>query len=100
MLAAHRGDYRGAVLAAVNYGRDADSIASMAGAIAAGLGGMAAVPTEWVDEVERASRIDLRASGRLMGEVVADLVSADARLAAQRAARLAALSQQAPAEHR
>ncbi|MBN9376735.1 MAG: ADP-ribosylglycohydrolase family protein, partial [Cellulomonas sp.] len=100
LLAAHRGDYRGAVLAAVNYGRDADSIASMAGALAAGLGGTAAVPAEWLDEIEQASRIDLHATGRLMAEVTADLVTADARRAAQRAARLAALSRQASTEHR
>jgi len=100
LLAAHRGDYRGAVLAAVNYGRDADSIASMAGALAAGLGGTAAVPTEWLDQIEQASRIDLRATGRLMAEVVADLVAADARRASQRAARLAALSTQAVGEPR
>lgn len=94
LLAAHRGDYRGAVLAAVNYGRDADSIASMAGAVAAGLGGVHAVPAEWLEQVERASRVDLHATGRLMAEVALDLVQADASRAAQRGQRLAALAQQ------
>lgn len=100
LLAAHRGDYRAAVLAAVNYGRDADSIASMAGAVAAGLGGSPAVPTEWLDQVEQASRIDVRATGRLMAEVVTGLVGADARRAAERAARLEALVQQPAGELR
>ncbi|CAL8977900.1 hypothetical protein CELL_02690 [Cellulomonas sp. T2.31MG-18] len=95
LLAAHRGQYRAAVLAAVNYGRDADSIASMAGALAAGLGGSPAVPTEWLDQVEQASRIDVRATGRLMADVVTDLVGVDARRASQRAARLSALVEQA-----
>ncbi len=38
------GDFRPAVLGAVNYGRDADSIATMAGAICAALGGPTVVP--------------------------------------------------------
>lgn len=92
LLAVHRGDYRGAVLAAVNYGRDADSIAVMTGALAAGLGGSAAVPAEWLEQVERASRMDLCATGRLMGEAALDIVRADARRAGERAARLAALA--------
>ncbi|MGW6004335.1 ADP-ribosylglycohydrolase family protein [Oerskovia enterophila] len=86
----HRGDFRGAVLGAVNYGRDADSIAVMAGAIAAGLGGTEVVPTEWLDEIERASRTDVRATGRLMGEVASDILRAD-RETAQ--ARLLALDE-------
>lgn len=86
----HRGDFRGAVLGAVNYGRDADSIAVMAGAITAGLGGTEVVPTEWLDEIERASRTDVRATGRLMGQVAADILRAD-REAAK--ARLLALDE-------
>src|SRR5690606_27494780 len=58
---AHAGDLRAAVLGAVNYGRDADSIATMAGAICGGLGGREAVPAEWVSSIEQASRIDLDA---------------------------------------
>jgi ADP-ribosylglycohydrolase len=82
---AHRGDYRGAVLAAVNYGRDADSIASMAGAVCSGLGGAATVPTAWLDQVEQASRMDLRATGRLMASVVRDLLAAEQARQKQRA---------------
>jgi ADP-ribosylglycohydrolase len=86
----HRGDFRGAVLGAVNYGRDADSIAVMAGAIAAGLGGTEVVPTEWLDEIERASKTDVRATGRLMGEVAGDILRADREAAT---ARLLALDE-------
>ncbi|MEU3310093.1 ADP-ribosylglycohydrolase family protein [Nocardiopsis sp. NPDC055551] len=77
LLLGHRGDYRGSVLAAVNYGRDADSIAVMAGAICAGLGGTSVVPDEWLDPVEEASRMDIRATGHLMGEAAADILRAD-----------------------
>lgn len=72
------GDYRAAVLGAVNYGRDCDSIATMAGAICAGLGGMAVIPAEWADEVARASQIDLAAAGRRLAVVAGRLAAADA----------------------
>lgn len=87
----HRGDYRGAVLAAVNYGRDADSIAAMAGAVCAGLGGADAVPAEWVDAVGEASRMDLRETGRLMAAAATDILRADRQRARARLAELDAL---------
>ncbi|MFD1931984.1 MULTISPECIES: ADP-ribosylglycohydrolase family protein [Nonomuraea] len=58
-----KGDYRDTVLGGVNYGRDADSIASMGGAIAGALGGLSAVPSAWVSQVGTASRTDLVAPG-------------------------------------
>jgi ADP-ribosylglycohydrolase len=68
-LVAAKGDYRDTVLGGVNYGRDADSIASMGGAIAGALGGLAAIPDEWVTRVGEASRTDLLAPGRSIAEV-------------------------------
>jgi hypothetical protein len=91
LLIAHRGDYRGAVLAAVNYGRDADSIAVMAGAVAAGLGGSEVVPTEWLDEIEAASKMDVRETGRLMASAAADILRADRERALGRLAELDAV---------
>jgi ADP-ribosylglycohydrolase len=79
MVLATGGDVRGAVLGGTNYGRDADSIASMAGAIAGALGGIAAVPSDWAAEVGSASRTDLWEPGRVMARVAADLLAADAR---------------------
>ncbi|MEU4575054.1 ADP-ribosylglycohydrolase family protein [Nonomuraea sp. ATR24] len=64
-----KGDYRDTVLGGVNYGRDADSIASMGGAIAGALGGLAAVPAEWVEQVGTASRTDIVGPGRVIAEV-------------------------------
>ncbi|MFG1615052.1 ADP-ribosylglycohydrolase family protein [Nonomuraea wenchangensis] len=69
MLVIAKGDYRDTVLGGVNYGRDADSIASMGGAIAGALGGLAAVPAEWVEQVGAASRTDLVAPGRAIAAV-------------------------------
>ncbi|MEU6724433.1 ADP-ribosylglycohydrolase family protein [Nonomuraea wenchangensis] len=69
MLVIAKGDYRDTVMGGVNYGRDADSIASMGGAIAGALGGLAAVPAEWVEQVGAASRTDLVAPGRAIAAV-------------------------------
>ncbi|MGC0346573.1 ADP-ribosylglycohydrolase [Streptomyces sp. SAI-218] len=57
MLLVAGGDYRHAVLGAVNYGRDCDSIATMAGAMAGALG--SPVPDDWSKAVSEASRLDL-----------------------------------------
>lgn len=81
MILGYAGDFREAVLGAVNYGRDADSIAVMAGAVCGGLGGSAAVPAEWIDDIEKASRFDLRGTGELMGRA-ARAIAEDDRAAA------------------
>lgn len=85
---AHDGDARAAILDAANYGRDSDSIATMAGAICGGLGGRAAVPAEWVRDVAEASRLDLDGVTRTMTDVVRDIAVADAGRARERAAML------------
>ncbi|WP_341392914.1 ADP-ribosylglycohydrolase family protein [Arthrobacter sp. G119Y2] len=88
---ARNGDLRSSVLDAVNYGRDADSIATMAGAICGGLHGIEAVPTDWVTDVTAASRLDLDSVVAAMTEVVSDIARADADRATQRAAALESL---------
>jgi ADP-ribosylglycohydrolase len=67
------GDFRDTVLGGVNYGRDADSIASMGGAIAGALGGLEAVPAEWLEQVSTASRLDLVAPGRAIAKVAREV---------------------------
>ena len=47
------GDVRSAVLGGVNYGRDADSIAAMAGAVTGALHGVAAVPRSGASRLRR-----------------------------------------------
>ena len=47
------GDYREAVLGAVNYGRDSDSIATMAGAITGALGGAERCLSDWLERRRR-----------------------------------------------
>ncbi|TGO06665.1 ADP-ribosylglycohydrolase family protein [Serinibacter arcticus] len=88
---AHDGDTRAAVLGAVNYGRDADSIATMAGAICGGLNGLDSVPADWRRDVATASRIDLDAVADVMTAVVRDVLADDAEAARTRAAAATAL---------
>jgi ADP-ribosylglycohydrolase len=90
-VVARNGDLRSSVLDAVNYGRDADSIATMAGAICGGLHGIEAVPTDWATDVTAASRLDLDSVVDAMTEVVRDISRADADRATQRAAALESL---------
>ncbi|MED7820519.1 ADP-ribosylglycohydrolase family protein [Streptomyces chiangmaiensis] len=74
MVVAH-GDFRHAVLGAVNYGRDCDSIATMAGAITGALG--SEVPEYWAKAVEEASRLDLHAPARTLTEVTREIFARD-----------------------
>ncbi|HWM75085.1 MAG TPA: ADP-ribosylglycohydrolase family protein, partial [Nocardioides sp.] len=50
------GDWQQTVLGGVNYGRDADSIATMGGALAGALGGRSVVPAGLVEAVGTSSR--------------------------------------------
>ncbi|NIK58336.1 ADP-ribosylglycohydrolase family protein [Kribbella shirazensis] len=85
------GDVRRAVLGGTNYGRDADSIASMAGAITGALQGHGGVPADWAGDIAEASKTDLVQPGRVMASVVQDIRAADAERWARRAAALDAL---------
>lgn len=71
------GDWRDTVLGAVNYGRDSDSIATMGGALAGALGGREAVPTDLVEAVSTASRLDLIGPARRLVEVTQRIREAD-----------------------
>ncbi|ADB33587.1 ADP-ribosylation/Crystallin J1 [Kribbella flavida DSM 17836] len=86
------GDVREAVLGGTNYGRDADSIASMAGAVTGALSGRTGVPGDWAEEIATASRTDLVEPGRVMASVALDLRAADAERWARRTAALDALA--------
>ncbi|MGW1815722.1 ADP-ribosylglycohydrolase family protein [Streptomyces sp. NPDC002125] len=50
-LTAARGDFRTAVLTAVNMGRDADTTAAVAGALAGALHGASAIPRDWASAI-------------------------------------------------
>ncbi|MFJ6668588.1 ADP-ribosylglycohydrolase family protein [Streptomyces sp. NPDC091383] len=75
MLVVSGGDYRHAVLGSVNYGRDCDSIATMAGALAGALG--SPVPEEWAKTVAEASRLDLWQPARTLAQVAREVFALD-----------------------
>jgi ADP-ribosylglycohydrolase len=85
------GDYEAAVLGAVNYGRDSDSIATMAGAICGALNGIGSIRKEWRDAVEEGSRLDLTATGRVMAEIALEIRAKDRQRAAEYEAAFAGL---------
>ncbi|OLZ72479.1 hypothetical protein AVW11_03525 [Streptomyces amritsarensis] len=77
MLLVADGRYETAVLGAVNYGRDCDSIATMAGAVAGALGGEAAIPAVWAKQVAEASRLDLHAPAVALAAVAREIFARD-----------------------
>ncbi|WP_051741546.1 ADP-ribosylglycohydrolase family protein [Streptomyces xylophagus] len=77
MLVVSGGDYRHAVLGSVNYGRDCDSIATMAGAVAGALG--SPVPQDWSKTVAEASRLDLWEPATTLVQVAQEVFAQDVR---------------------
>ncbi|MER6323488.1 ADP-ribosylglycohydrolase family protein [Streptomyces coelicoflavus] len=77
MLLVAGGDFRHAVLGAVNYGRDCDSIATMAGALAGALG--SPVPEDWAKTVAEASRLDLWEPAATLTAVTREVFARDVR---------------------
>ena len=61
-LVISQGDFREAVLGAVNYGRDSDSIAGMVGAIIGALHGKRGLPERWAREIGERNRVDFDAA--------------------------------------
>jgi ADP-ribosylglycohydrolase len=50
-----KGDGKTAILYGVNFGRDTDCIAAMAGGLSGALSGIGAVPKEWVEQIDKAT---------------------------------------------
>ena len=96
MLLVADGGYEDAVLGAVNYGRDADSIASMAGALAGAMGGRSAVPDAWHDDISAASKTDLEGVGRIMAEVTREIFESDRARQRAREAAMASFDSGSP----
>ncbi|MEU9252416.1 ADP-ribosylglycohydrolase family protein [Streptomyces sp. NPDC048270] len=77
MLLIADGAYETSVLGAVNYGRDCDSTATMAGAIAGALGGEPVIPAAWSKQVAEASRLDLHAPAGALAAVAREVFARD-----------------------
>lgn len=66
------GDARETILNAVNLGRDADTIAAMAGAVAGAMGGIEEIPADWLPAVAVAPGVCLRTTKGMDPMDVAD----------------------------
>ncbi|MFD9339552.1 ADP-ribosylglycohydrolase family protein [Streptomyces sp. NPDC060028] len=77
MLLVAGGAYEASVLGAVNYGRDCDSIATMAGALAGAMGGEAVIPAAWAKQVAEASRLDLHTPAASLAAVAREVFARD-----------------------
>ncbi len=58
VFAISQGDPKQAILTAVNFGRDTDCLAAVAGGLAGALSGAQAIPHEWIAQVNEATRQD------------------------------------------
>jgi len=72
------GDFVESVTSGAEYGEDADSIAAMAGTLAGALGGMKAIPSEWVAYTDRQNRRNYGAMGRDFAATIRAIVARDA----------------------
>lgn len=80
------GDVRRTIVYGANFGRDADTIASMAGAVAGAWQGASAFPEAWRDKVREESPRDHEQVARSLMEVIRDRLRATSeRLAALQA---------------
>ena len=71
LLTVTDGDFEGSISGGANYGRDCDSIAGMAGAIAGTLQGAGTIRSAWIEQINSANRVDLR----LIAEGLVDLAT-------------------------
>ena len=53
-----KGNTKDAVIAGVNMGRDTDCVAAVAAGITGALGGTASIPQKWIDQLEKATRLN------------------------------------------
>ncbi|MCC6804323.1 MAG: ADP-ribosylglycohydrolase family protein [Anaerolineae bacterium] len=67
------GDFEGSIFGSANYGRDNDSIAGMAGAIAGTLHGARVIRQQWMDQVDSANRVNLTATAESLAGLVVKL---------------------------
>ncbi|MFO7958202.1 MAG: ADP-ribosylglycohydrolase family protein [Candidatus Brocadiia bacterium] len=92
VLSATGGSPREAVITAVNFGRDTDCLAAVAGGIAGALSGRADLPDQWIERLDEATRANphtcLKLTLQEMADIVVDGLEAERRKATERAEAL------------
>lgn len=58
LFALHKGNPKEAIISAVNFGRDTDCLAAIAGGLSGALSGINAIPKDWIDQVNAATKKD------------------------------------------
>lgn len=72
LFALHKGDPKQAILTAVNFGRDTDCLAAVAGGLSGALSGASALPAEWIKTVNDATKVDPYTNSKRTIEETAD----------------------------
>jgi ADP-ribosylglycohydrolase len=72
IFALTKGDPKEAIVTAVNFGRDTDCLAAIAGGLAGALAGAQALPSEWIAQVNEATRQDTHTNNRRNIDETAD----------------------------
>ncbi|MBZ0299179.1 MAG: ADP-ribosylglycohydrolase family protein [Anaerolineae bacterium] len=85
------GDFEGSIFGSANYGRDNDSIAGMAGSIAGALHGAQVIRKNWMEQIDRANRVDLTATAARLAELIVKLQRQQFAQAQAREAAMSAL---------
>ena len=93
-----RGDFEQAVFGAANYGRDNDSIAGMAGAIAGALHGDGAIRPGWIARINTANRTNLDPLARDLTALTVALQRRQLATAQTRAEEFATLTESSAQE--
>lgn len=86
------GDFEGSVCGGANYGRDCDSVAGLAGAIAGALHGVGVIRPTWIDAIDRENRSDLRPLATGLAALAGELQQRQHRDAERRASDYALLT--------
>ncbi|MEM1582274.1 MAG: ADP-ribosylglycohydrolase family protein [Candidatus Bathyarchaeia archaeon] len=74
---ATKGDLHKSLLTAVNFGRDTDCLCAVAGALSGALSGISNMPPEWIETVDKATKMNnLTVSRRTMKETATGLFEA------------------------
>lgn len=90
-LVVANGDFEQSIFGGTNYGRDCDSIASMAGAIAGALHGVQAIRPAWIEQVKRVNRCDLSGMAAQLAQLTHKLQQSQLEQSQQRARAFALL---------
>jgi ADP-ribosylglycohydrolase len=72
VFAVTKGEPREAIIASVNFGRDTDCLAAVAGGLAGALSGTQTIPREWIDQVNTATAQDPYTNNKRTIEETAD----------------------------